>query len=70
MLLGTQSKLGKDAGSVACFARVLADLRSVRTQIQRSYACAWSPHSVFSLPAQRPSRPLPGRVQGAHPIEA
>ena len=29
-----------------------------------------SPHSVFSLPAQRPSRPEPGRVQGAQPIEA
>ena len=29
-----------------------------------------SPHSVLSVPAQRPSRPLPGWVQGAHPIEA
>ena len=28
------------------------------------------PHSVFSLPAQRPSRPRPGRVQCTQPIEA
>ena len=28
------------------------------------------PHSVFSLPAQRPSRPLPGCVQCVQPIEA
>ena len=29
-----------------------------------------SPHSTLSVPAQRPSRPLPGWVQGAQPIEA
>ena len=28
------------------------------------------PHSVFSVPAQRPSRPLPGWVQGAQPIDS
>jgi hypothetical protein len=28
------------------------------------------PHSVFSLPAQRPSRPVPGCVQCVQPIEA
>ena len=28
-----------------------------------------NPHSVLSVPAQRPSRPLPGCVQGAQPIE-
>ena len=28
-----------------------------------------SPHSVFSLPVQRPSRPLPGLVQWVQPIE-
>jgi len=56
-------------------ARVLADcksrdLQSVRTQIQRRYACSWMPHSVFSVPAQRPSRPEPGWVQGAQPIDS
>ena len=30
----------------------------------------WIPHSVLSSPAQRPSRPLPGSVQGAQPIDA
>ena len=30
----------------------------------------WIPHSVLSLPAQRPSRPSPGCVHGAQPIEA
>ena len=29
-----------------------------------------SPHSTLSVPAQRPSRPLPGWVQGAQPIDA
>jgi hypothetical protein len=28
------------------------------------------PHSVLAEPAQRPSRPLPGRVHGAQPIDA
>ena len=27
-------------------------------------------HSVLDRPAQRPSRPLPGFVQGAQPIDA
>ena len=30
----------------------------------------WIPHSSLSWPAQRPSRPEPGWVQGAQPIEA
>ncbi len=34
------------------------------------HAHTCSPHSVFAWPAQRPSRPLPGIVQGAHPMEA
>jgi hypothetical protein len=43
MTLSSQGKLGKDAGSVAYYVRVLADrrsrdLRSVRTQIQRCHA--------------------------------
>src|SRR6202035_2437933 len=38
--MSTQGKLGKDAASVAYSARVLADLRSVRTPIQRSHACS------------------------------
>ena len=29
-----------------------------------------SPHSVLSVPAQRPSRPLPGFVHGAQPIDS
>ena len=29
-----------------------------------------SPHSVLSVPAQRPSRPAPGCVHGAQPIDA
>ena len=28
------------------------------------------PHSVLSIPAQRPSRPAPGSVQWVQPIEA
>ncbi len=28
------------------------------------------PHSVFSVPAQRPSRPLPGCVHGAQPMDS
>ena len=31
------------------------------------YACR--PHSVFALPAQRPSRPSPGLVQWVQPID-
>ena len=62
--MGTQSKLDKDAGSEVCFAH-----QRPRTPIQSSYACSWSPHSVFSVPAQRPSRPDPGFVHGAQPIE-
>jgi hypothetical protein len=30
----------------------------------------WIPHSSLSVPAQRPSRPLPGSVHGAQPIES
>ena len=29
-----------------------------------------SPHSVLSVPVQRPSRPVPGSVQWVHPIDA
>jgi hypothetical protein len=29
-----------------------------------------NPHSVLSVPAQRPARPSPGWVQHAQPIEA
>ncbi len=36
--------------------------------LARAHTC--SPHSVFDCPAQRPSRPAPGRVQGAQPIES
>ena len=32
------------------------------------YTC--SPHSVLSVPAQRPSRPPPGCVHGAQPIDS
>ena len=32
------------------------------------YAC--SPHSLLACPAQRPSRPFPGWVQGAQPMES
>ena len=31
---------------------------------------AWMPHSILSVPAQRPARPPPGWVQCVHPIEA
>ena len=34
--MGTQGKLGKDAGSVACYAR-----EQPRTPIQRRHACSW-----------------------------
>ena len=34
----------------------------------RAHTC--SPHSVLSCPAQRPSRPAPGSVQGAQPMES
>ncbi len=37
---------------------------------QGSTISTWMPHSVFSVPAQRPSRPLPGWVQGAQPIDS
>src|SRR5262249_5918686 len=30
----------------------------------------WMPHSVLSVPAQRPSRPLPGTVEWMSPIES
>src|SRR6478609_9606034 len=30
----------------------------------------WIPHSVLSVPAQRPSRPLPGRVECVSPIDS
>ena len=33
--MSTQGKLGKDAGSVACYAR-----ERLRTQIQRRHACS------------------------------
>ncbi len=37
---------------------------------RRSYASTWRPHSVLSVPAQRPSRPVPGCVHGAQPIDS
>ena len=40
----------------------------LRRAIEHAHTC--SPHSVFSWPAQRPSRPFPGNVQGAQPMEA
>ena len=33
-------------------------------------AHVWSPHSVRSVPAQRPSRPLPGCVECVSPIDS
>ena len=36
----------------------------------RAAAHVCSPHSVFSRPDQRPSRPVPGWVQWVQPIEA
>ncbi len=35
-----------------------------------STTSTWRPHSVLSVPAQRPSRPLPGWVHGAQPIDS
>ena len=40
-----------------------------RLQVRQREAGACSPHSVFSSPAQRPSRPAPGSVQCVQPIE-
>ncbi len=38
-------------------------------QVRQREAGACSPHSVFSSPAQRPSRPAPGSVQCVQPID-
>ena len=37
---------------------------------KRRLHTTWMPHSSLSVPAQRPSRPSPGWVQGTQPIEA
>ncbi len=36
----------------------------------RGHESTCSPHSVLSVPLQRPSRPVPGSVQWVQPIEA
>ena len=36
----------------------------------RDHQSRCSPHSVLSVPVQRPSRPVPGSVQWVHPIDA
>ena len=54
-------------------------LRLERPQMAQLQACGDAhcgagstcrPHSVLSVPAQRPSRPEPGWVHGAHPIDS
>ena len=61
-------------GRAATLTIVPSASRYIRSRLRRSYfaqtVSMCRPHSVFSVPAQRPSRPFPGSVQGAHPIDA
>ncbi len=45
------------------------ELVEVGTVPARAHASACNPHSVLSLPVQRPSRPVPGAVQWVQPID-
>ena len=45
----------------------LVEVGALETGVMQS-TC--SPHSVLSIPVQRPSRPVPGSVQCVQPIEA
>ena len=51
-------------------APVASSIRLERRAAPADLAQTWIPHSVLSLPAQRPSRPDPGRVQGMQPIDS
>ena len=42
----------------------------VSSSFTSSDATVWMPHSVLSVPAQRPARPSPGCVECTSPIEA
>ena len=46
------------------------EVRELVVEVGSTGPHSWMPHSVFSSPAQRPSRPDPGRVHGWQPIEA
>src|SRR5262249_11465698 len=53
---------------------VVGDRRLARareaSEPENEPAHVWIPHSVRSVPAQRPSRPLPGTVECVSPIES
>ena len=49
---------------------VVERVHEMVTRRSGSPAQTWIPHSVLSWPVQRPSRPEPGSVHGAQPIEA
>ena len=50
--------------------RLCLQLVEVREPHRRGLAYVCSPHSAFSIPDQRPSRPVPGLVQCVQPIDA
>ena len=50
--------------------RLRLELVEVGALQTRRHASACSPHSVLSVPVQRPSRPVPGSVQCVQPIDA
>ncbi len=55
------------------YARALIRSRHGAGAYGRTSPSQWMPHSVLSVPAQRPERGISaettGRVQGAHPME-
>ena len=50
--------------------RLRLELVEVGEVVERLGHAVCKPHSVFSVPDQRPSRPAPGRVQWMQPIES
>ncbi len=61
----------QDAGESEASGRVGSNSSTGLPEGSSSYArVTCRPHSVFSAPAQRPSRPAPGSVHGAQPIDS